>query len=164
MQAINGFFGPFRFLSNFHYSKVILDGVQYRTTEHAYQAAKTLDLADRDTIRQAPTPRIARRLGQAVVIRPGWLEGLRDDVMYDVSIQKYADPEIGRWLLDTRLALLKETNTWGDVYWGVCNGVGQNRLGQILMDIRQGLQAIHGDVAERPIAPHSKCGDSSRGP
>lgn len=29
-----------------------------------------------------------------------------------------------------------EVNNWGDTYWGVCNGIGDNHLGKILMKIR----------------------------
>lgn len=29
-----------------------------------------------------------------------------------------------------------EGNQWHDTFWGVCNGVGQNNLGQILMNVR----------------------------
>ena len=37
-------------------------------------------------------------------------------------------------------AELVEGNTWNDTYWGVCNGVGHNHLGKILMQVRQELQ------------------------
>lgn len=40
-------------------------------------------------------------------------------------------------LLATENALLVEGNTWNDTYWGVCNGVGKNTLGQLLMKIRR---------------------------
>lgn len=33
-------------------------------------------------------------------------------------------------------AELIEGNTWGDRIWGVCDGVGENRLGKILMRVR----------------------------
>lgn len=33
-------------------------------------------------------------------------------------------------------AELIEGNHWGDTFWGVCNGVGQNNLGKLLMAIR----------------------------
>ena len=39
-------------------------------------------------------------------------------------------------LLDTGNAELIEGNTWRDTYWGVCNGIGQNNLGKILMKLR----------------------------
>jgi predicted NAD-dependent protein-ADP-ribosyltransferase YbiA (DUF1768 family) len=29
-----------------------------------------------------------------------------------------------------------EGNSWGDTYWGVCKGKGQNKLGHILMQVR----------------------------
>lgn len=139
-QGIYGFFGPFRFLSNFHFKKVVYDGEIYRTTEHAYQAAKTLDLDHRRVIQSVEQPRDARRLGQEVVIRPGWYEGIRDDTMAEVSFQKYGDGQEQIWLLNTGDMYLEETNTWKDIYWGVCNGIGENKLGRLLMDIRQGLR------------------------
>ena len=44
-------------------------------------------------------------------------------------------------LLETGDVYLEETNTWGDVFWGVCNGKGENMLGQVLMLIRDELKA-----------------------
>jgi predicted NAD-dependent protein-ADP-ribosyltransferase YbiA (DUF1768 family) len=43
-------------------------------------------------------------------------------------------------LLETKDATLIEGNTWGDQYWGVCAGVGENHLGKLLMQIRSELQ------------------------
>ena len=34
---------------------------------------------------------------------------------------------------------LEETNHWGDVFWGVCDGEGENWLGKILMEVRSEL-------------------------
>ena len=42
-------------------------------------------------------------------------------------------------LIQTGDSVLIEGNTWGDRVWGVCNGVGENRLGRILMKIRSEL-------------------------
>ena len=72
LHEIRGFFGPWRFLSNFHFFPVEYDGVVYPTNEHAYQAAKTNDLLARDEIRRVSRPGEARRLGQQVVLRPDW--------------------------------------------------------------------------------------------
>lgn len=141
MQGVYGFFGPFRFLSNFHFVDVEYDGVIYRTTEHAYQAAKTLDLTAREIIRQQERPREARRLGQEVVFRPDW-EQIKLNVMMELTIQKYAKDPLRSMLLDTGDLYLEETNTWGDVYWGVCGGKGQNNLGKILMEVREHLFAL----------------------
>lgn len=142
LTEIKGFFGPFRFLSNFHFKKVCYEGEVYATTEHAYQAAKTLDLLHRKVIQAATAPRDARRLGQEVVIRPGWFDGIRDEVMLDVNMQKFADGSEMVALLSTGDAYLEETNTWGDIYWGVSGGIGENRLGKVLMQIRDHLHEV----------------------
>jgi predicted NAD-dependent protein-ADP-ribosyltransferase YbiA (DUF1768 family) len=55
-------------------------------------------------------------------------------------------PDLRGLLLATGNAELIEGNDWGDTIWGVYQGQGENRLGKILMKIRQELRA---DSAER---------------
>lgn len=141
MNKILGFFGPYRFLSNFHKVPVVLDGETYPTTEHAYQAAKTFDLDARKVIRVLPEPRDARRAGQNLVMRPNWNE-VKLLVMDDVNRQKFSIEPCKTWLLETEDWYLEETNTWNDTFWGVCNHVGANNLGKILMKIREDLRTI----------------------
>jgi hypothetical protein len=43
-------------------------------------------------------------------------------------------------LLDTGNKVLKETNTWGDTYWGISNGKGKNMLGRLLMKLRKEIK------------------------
>ena len=43
-------------------------------------------------------------------------------------------------LLDTKDVHLIEGNNWGDTYWGVCKGIGCNKLGEILMQIREEIK------------------------
>ncbi len=43
MNTITDFEGEYYFLSNFYESPVIYDGVQYGSSEAAFQAAKTFD-------------------------------------------------------------------------------------------------------------------------
>lgn len=40
-------------------------------------------------------------------------------------------------LIATGEKYIEETNWWGDIYWGVCNGKGENNLGKILMNVRE---------------------------
>jgi len=142
-QGIHGFFGPYRFLSNFHFVDVELDGEIYKTTEHAYQAAKTLDLDARRMIQRLSHPRDARIAGQAVPVREGWEDqNIKWDTMYDLSCQKYSKGQLMHDLIATYPLYLEETNTWGDVYWGVCKGRGRNELGKILMMVREDLVTI----------------------
>ena len=66
---IDSFQGSYAFLSNFYYAEVELDGVVYRSTERAYQAAKTFNLQEREAIRLAETDGRAKQLGQKVTLR-----------------------------------------------------------------------------------------------
>jgi ribA/ribD-fused uncharacterized protein len=137
MKTIDRFDGPYRWLSNFHPARITVRGVDYRSVEHAFQACKTLDLPARERIRQASSPAIAKKLGRYVDLRPDWLD-IRRDVMYACVRMKFTRHQhLGVWLRDTGDALLVEGNTWGDTYWGVCNGKGENHLGLILMRVRE---------------------------
>lgn len=138
MKVIDSFQGEYRFLSNFWPVRVTLDEVVYPSVEHAYVAAKTLDLiARRDIPNMAAGA--AKRYGGKIRIRSDWDE-VRPHVMQDLVVQKFNDPELKQMLLSTGDATLIEGNTWGDQYWGMCNGVGQNNLGRLLMWVREGLK------------------------
>lgn len=135
MNTIDHFTGKYRFLSNFWPSVVVYDGVFYPSTEHAYQASKTLDKETRKLIQAAATPGLAKKMGRKATMRPDW-EEIKLSVMEDLVTQKFRDDELREKLLDTRGAELVETNHWHDCYWGVCDGVGENHLGKILMAVR----------------------------
>lgn len=133
---INSFSGQYRFLSNFSPSQVRLHDFVYPTVEHAYQANKTNSLFDHELIRMAGTPGQAKKLGRMIKIRDDW-ELVKDDIMLYFLRKKFAEPILRDVLLATGSQELVEGNTWGDTYWGVCNGVGQNKLGQLLMRVRE---------------------------
>lgn len=104
--------------------------------------AKTLDPCARSEIAAAPTWRDAKRLGRRVELKPGWEESKRA-VMQALLIQKFTrHAQLAQVLLATGQAELVEGNTWGDAYWGVCNGVGRNQLGRQLMQVRLLLQSL----------------------
>lgn len=137
---ILGFNREYRFLSNFYPAKVEYDGLEYSSTEHAYQAAKTEDAAQRRRIREAQKPGDAKRLGKQVKMRTDW-EQIKIGVMRDLVRQKFTNhKELKEKLLATGDAYIEETNTWNDTFWGVCKGKGQNWLGKILMEIREELK------------------------
>jgi len=135
---IKGFFGEYRWLSNFWYSSVEYDGLIYPTVEHAYQAAKTYSIADREIIKQANAPSDAKRLGKRVKIRDDW-HLVKIDVMKDLLRKKFTLPALREKLLATGDSPLEEANTWGDTFWGTCEGLGQNKLGELLMEVRNEL-------------------------
>lgn len=139
MEPISGFFGKYRFLSNFWTSEVWLDGRPYPSVEAAYQAAKTLCLQDREYFRYHG-PHECKQRGRSLKIRDDW-EEVKCEVMKDLCSQKFRIPALKAMLLATGDAELIETNTWGDRYWGRDpQGNGYNFLGKILMEIRQKLR------------------------
>jgi hypothetical protein len=68
-------------------------------------------------------------------------EHIKEHAMMFLLRQKFADPLLRYQLLKTEPSELVEGNYWNDTYWGVCDGVGQNRLGQLLMILRRELWA-----------------------
>jgi hypothetical protein len=141
---VYGFDGPHAFLSNFAPSPIEYEGVAYPTVEHAFAACKTFDRQKRLEIARAATPGQAKRLGQAVPLRPDW-EAVKTDVMLALVRLKFeAHPALLRQLIATGSAELVEANHWHDRVWGVdrATGVGENRLGIILMIVRTELGAI----------------------
>lgn len=133
------FKGRYKFLSNFWPCEVWLE-TKYPSVEHAYQASKTFNISQRKEIKDADTPGKAKRLGKKVDLRSDW-EFVKLEVMYDLVMQKFFNNEELMWkLLDTDDEELVEGNTWGDTFWGVCNGAGENRLGKILMRAREEIR------------------------
>ncbi len=142
-EMIDRFVGEYRFLSNFYPALVVLDGEEYRTVEHAYQAAKSSDPLTRKVIQVLETPGLARSAGRSRVVvrdlRPDW-DTARVPIMLDLIRQKFSDPLLGARLLATEDALLVEGNTWGDTFWGQVNGKGKNLLGILLHIVRSELR------------------------
>lgn len=114
----------------------MLDEVSYPTVEHAYQAAKTLSPYQRDLIAGLPRPAQAKAAGRRVDLRPDW-PAVRLPTMHALLVQKFAPgTPLARRLDATGDRLLVEVNHWGDTFWGVCDGAGENHLGRLLMEIR----------------------------
>lgn len=137
-EIINKFSGANAFLSNFYPCEIYIDGLCYPTAEHAYQASKTTDPVWRERIQKCKTPGIAKRLGKKVPLdNPLWLEDRGLLVMRDIIARKMASKAIRDKLKATGDKKLIEGNSWGDTFWGVCNGKGENNLGKIWMEIRK---------------------------
>lgn len=126
----------YAFLSNFYPVKISYKGIVWPSAEHAFQAAKTNDPNEKLAILQATTPGQAKRLGRKVTLRPEW-DSIKVAVMREIVFRKFFDAENGLYKkLISIWDEIVEENEWGDTFWGVCNGVGSNHLGKILMDIR----------------------------
>lgn len=152
-KQITDFKGSFFFLSNFWLTPITIRGVMYKSVEHAYQALKTDDDKWIERIMNAPMPVDARRIGRCIppeLIRKGW-DDVRLDVMRVLVKKKFTHPALQNLLLKTEDAEIIHLNTWNDTFFGVCNGVGDNHLGKILMHVRHMLQEnLQAPVPEPP--------------
>lgn len=137
-DPIKGFSGEYRWLSNFWMSPLTIEGIQFPSAEHAYQAAKSPHERDWLYFRHIPTPGQAKRQGAKLALRDGWNE-MRIDVMREILIAKFQNPDLAHRLVETGDRYIEETNHWGDKFWGVCNGDGYNNLGKLLMEVRATL-------------------------
>lgn len=135
-KRILGFFGPYRFLSNFYAAYVMFDGHIYKSTEAAYQAAKSLDVRVREQFTML-NAKDSKEQGQLLTLRPDWDE-VKRDVMLQCVFSKFHDNEdLMERLRATGTKHLEERNSWHDTIWGTdLNGVGTNWLGITLMKVR----------------------------
>lgn len=152
---INRFDGTeFGFLSNFFPSKIKYNGFIYRTVEHAFQAAKTLDTTEQKKIREANSPGKAKRLGRKAAIREDW-ESVKISIMEECLRLKFAIPNLRDRLLETGdEELVEGTDGWCDNVWGICScdkckgsgKKGQNNLGKLLMKIRKEIREAQKNI------------------
>ena len=138
MDKITSFRGKNSFLSNMHPVFVTFEGVRYPSVENAFQAAKTLNLEDREVFRVCSSSE-AKKEGRKVVLRSDW-DSKRIDIMRNLLKDKFSQPKFKEKLLETNDAEIIEGNTWGDTFWGVYKNSGENNLGKLIMSIRSEIK------------------------
>ena len=139
-EIISSFRGKYAFLSNFHKCRIIIDDIEYPSSENAYQALKFDDIDVRKAIAEI-SPGKAKKFAQLNAPR-NIDNGTRLSDMFRILIVKFVgNSELMAKLLDTGQARLVEGNDWGDSFFGVDaeTGRGQNHLGELLMLIRDGV-------------------------
>lgn len=139
VTKIHKFTGKYEFLSNFYPCLVQYEGVRYPSVEHAYQAAKTLDKDTRTAFSILPTASDTKKLGGKLKLRNDW-EQVKEEVMYECLKSKFSNKNLKEMLLQTGYAHIEEGNNHGDRIWGTVNGRGQNKLGKLLMRIREEIK------------------------
>lgn len=137
------FRGKYDFLSNMHLAPVKYNDRVYLCSETAYQVAKLKHDADKNMIygmNGYESKDIVRK--QKLEVRDDWFN-VNTKIMYDIVHAKFTqNPELAQKLLATGDMYLVENNYWKDTFWGVCNGVGENNLGKILMEVRDELRRM----------------------
>lgn len=128
--------------SNFAAFPFTIDGKEWPTTEHYFQAQKFAGTEFEEEIRAIPSPMIAARAGRdrKKPLRPDW-EAVKDDVMRAAVRAKFTQhPKLTDLLLSTGDAEIVE-HTKNDSYWADGgDGSGKNMLGIILMELREELR------------------------
>lgn len=138
-MPITSFSGEHRFLSNFWPSPIVHRTLRFSTVEVAYQWEKCSTEEGKSAILRCRSPGDAKRLSKKLPKRKDW-DDVKVLVMLSLLELKFLLPDLREKLLGTGTQLLIEGNTWGDTFWGVCNGVGQNHLGKLLMNLREELR------------------------
>jgi ribA/ribD-fused uncharacterized protein len=127
--------------SNFSYHGFVLDELWWPTNEHYFQAQKFVS-TDPDwfeKIRTVETPSKSARMGRSREhpLRSDW-EEVKDEIMQKVVLCKFqTHGDIREILLSTGDELIID-NSPVDYYWGCGkDGSGKNKLGEILMAVRE---------------------------
>ena len=92
--------------------------------------------------------KVANYLRRLNYVRADW-DDVKVSIMIDLLIQKYANDEYYGILCSTKGKYLIEGNTWGDTFWGECNGRGRNFLGRSLMQLRQFEKEVLAQEADK---------------
>jgi len=135
---IAGFFGEYRFLSNFWPASITILGIPYLNVEAAYQASKSYDMTVRKSFSHL-SPKEAKAKGRIIKFGGDWSDVSKVTSMELCLRAKFNIPELKARLISTNGFELEETNTWNDQFWGVCRGKGRNLMGKLLMGLRDEL-------------------------
>ena len=135
--------GDYGCFSNFSKHPIHLNGKRWPTTEHYFQAQKFQGTEHEEAVRLCKTARDAANMGRSrkLPLRRDW-EGVKDQVMLEAVRAKFTQhDDLKATLLGTGDAKLVE-HTAKDSYWGDGgDGSGKNRLGHILMKVREELRS-----------------------
>src|SRR5262249_12183422 len=134
--------------SNFSRHSIFLKGKRWPTSEHYFQAQKFAGTEHEEEVRKCKTPALAASMGRSrkLPLRRDW-ESVKDQVMLGALRAKFTQHEdLKQVLLGTGDAKLVE-HTERDSYWGDGgDGSGKNRLGQLLMRLREEMRLSEGNA------------------
>ncbi len=120
-----------------------LDGFEWPSVEHYYQAMKFGDAEYREQIRQAPHPTDATKLGKSKKHdrRKDWNKVRVTYMTRGTYIKCRTHPEVAQTLLDTGDIEITEVSQY-DYFWGSGRDMrGDNAFGKMLMEIRDKLRS-----------------------
>ena len=144
--------GEYRNFSNMSEHRIDVDGTQFPSVEHYYQAMKAKEFGDTEVeekIVKSKTAKAAKALGKKAkgFIKEVW-DSKKDDIMRKGIRTKFVQhPELRKQLQETGEKMIGFADA-RNTYWGIGTSMsseksthpekwrGQNRIGKILMDLR----------------------------
>lgn len=154
---------PYGAFSNLYRREIEFEGEKFATSEHAYQAGKARKPEVRKWLMEAPSPALLAMAAHGLYvwdIAPDWSR-VKFDRMKRVLQAKFTQHEdLKQLLLSTGTARLVESASVDNAVnrlWGEVGGVGKNKLGELLMEVRAELAAAAAPVkTKRQSAPKAK--------
>lgn len=138
---------PYGAFSNLYRREIEFEDEKFATSEHAYQAGKARKPEVRKWLMEAPSPALLAMAAHGLYvwdINSDWSK-VKFDRMKRVLQAKFTQHEdLKQLLLSTGTARLVESATVDNAVnrlWGEVNGVGKNKLGELLMEVRAELAA-----------------------
>lgn len=144
---------PYGVLSNLYRRSVVFEGLTFQTSEHAYQAGKARKEAVRNWLMAAPSPALLAMAAHGLYVwdvHPDWSK-TKFQRMRDILYAKFTQhKDLQDILLSTENKRLVEVATVDNTVnrlWGEVNGKGQNKLGVLLMEVREQIRQELGIAA-----------------
>lgn len=116
----------------------------FKSSEHLYQACKSNEAAWADLVLDTQSPEKTKTLARKLIPSVHPLFEAFESVDRKISIMEWIvrekflqNNDLMKMLKNTGGEELVETNFWNDSFWGVCDDVGENHLGKILMRVRE---------------------------
>lgn len=148
--------GEYRNFSNDSEHPIEIDGEKFPTVEHYFQAMKAKEFDDQEVykkITSSKTPKAAKAAGKKVknFATEVW-DAKREAVMEKGVKAKFVQhPELRKELLETKDKIIGKADA-RNTFWGIGTGMssdkakhptkwrGQNKLGKLLMEVRESLK------------------------
>jgi ribA/ribD-fused uncharacterized protein len=159
----------YKAFSNAYDAPFQVDGVTYPTVEHYYQYQKAKTFGDEDMatkIMKSPSAKTAKTYGKKVKdFKEEEWASKKDEIMKTAVRAKFTQhPDLLKKLVDTYPRPIGEADP-RDKYWSIGTGAdtskakkpdqwpGKNRLGAILMEIRESLKTDSEGEAKEEVPP-----------
>lgn len=140
-NKITRFKGKYLFLSSMYICPIEYKGIKYNSSEVAFQSMKFDNEEMRREIAKL-SAKAAHEIGRKYPLKKNW-HNIKEDIMYDITLCKFKqNKDLAKMLINTGTKELIQENNWNDTVWGTVNGIGENKLGKILMKVREEIKLM----------------------